>query len=279
MSSTRSNSKRSDQKVTVPHVLARKAAGERITVLTAYDYPTARLLDAVPELDIILVGDSLGMVELGYETTVPVTMDDMLHHCRAVRRGVQRALIVADMPFLSYQTSADDALRNAGRLLQEGGANAVKLEGGRTIQPIIRRLVDTGIPVMAHVGLTPQSVNLMGMRVQGRSHDDAQRIEEDALAVQDAGAFAIVLELVPIDLADRITQKLRIPTIGIGSGPHCDGQVLVISDMIALHGEDSPAYKHVRHYANVGAAIRDAVTNYCSDVRSGQFPADGESFS
>ena len=277
MSST-SRSKRADQPVTVPHIIARKAAGQRVTVLTAYDYPTARLLDSVEELDIILVGDSLGMVVLGYDTTVPVTMEDMLHHTRAVRRGAHRALVVADMPFLSYQTSEDDALRNAGRLLQEGGANAVKLEGGRTIQPVIRRLVESGIPVMGHVGLTPQSVNLIGLRVQGRQHDDSERIEQDALAVQDAGAFAIVLELLPVGLAQRISQKLRIPTIGIGSGPECDGQVLVISDMIAMDGSDEPAYKHVRHYANVGAAIRNAATAYCKDVKAGGFPADAESF-
>jgi 3-methyl-2-oxobutanoate hydroxymethyltransferase len=277
MSSTLPLKKR-EQAVTVPQILARKSAGRRVTVLTAYDYPTARLLDGVRDLDIILVGDSLGMVELGYDTTVPVTMDEMVHHSKAVRRGVRRALVVADMPFISYQTSEADAVRNAGRLLQEGGANAVKLEGGAAIAPTIRRLVECGIPVMGHIGMTPQSVNLMGWRVQGRSEEDADRILRDAIAVQESGAFAIVLELIPMDLARRISEKLSIPTIGIGSGPSCDGQVLVISDMIALHGEDEPAYKHVRHYANVGVAIREAAEGYCRDVRAGSFPDEGESF-
>ncbi len=275
MSSTQRSIK--SVKVTVPQILERKAAGAKITVLTAYDYPTARLLDQQPGLDIILVGDSLGMEELGYDTTLPVTLDDMLHHTRAVARGTERALVVGDMPFMSYQVSEDEAVRNAGRFLQEAGANAVKLEGGRTVQGAISRIVDAGIPVMGHVGFTPQSENLIGRRVQGRSDDAADRIEDDALAVQEAGAFAVVLELVPISLAERITSKLRIPTIGIGSGPHCDGQVVVISDMLGLRAEGVP-FRHVKQYANVAEIISGAVASYCSDVKNGKFPTDEQGF-
>ncbi len=246
-------------------------------MLTAYDFPTARLLDQVDALDIILVGDSLGNVELGYDSTVPVTMDDMAHHTKAVRRGASRVLIVADMPFLSHQISDAEALRNAGRLLQEGGANAVKLEGGATSEGTIRRIVDTGIPVMGHIGLTPQSVNAMGLRVQGRGEDGARRVMADALAVQQAGAFAVVLELVPLGLAKEITEALTIPTIGIGSGPHCDGQVLVISDMLGLSGEPS-AMRHVRQYAEIGKLIKDAAAQYCADVAADDFPSEKEAF-
>ncbi len=246
-------------------------------MLTAYDYPTARLLDQVDGLDIILVGDSLGNVELGYDSTVPVTMDDMVHHTKAVRRGAARPLIIADMPFLSHQISESEALRNAGRLLQEGGANAVKLEGGVTSESTIRRIVDAGIPVMGHIGLTPQSVNVTGLRVQGRGEDAARRLLADATAVQQAGAFAVVLELIPVALAKEITDALRIPTIGIGSGPDCDGQVLVISDMLGLSGEQS-AMRHVRQYANIGQIIKDAAAKYCDDVASEQFPSAGEAF-
>ena len=258
-------------------ITARKPGGRKITMLTAYDFPTARLLDQVDALDIILVGDSLGNVELGYDSTVPVTMDDMVHHTKAVRRGAARPLIVADMPFLSHQISDSEALRNAGRLLQEGGANAVKLEGGVTSEGTIRRIVDAGIPVMGHIGLTPQSVNATGLRVQGRGEEAARRVLADAIAVQQAGAFAVVLELVPIGLAKEITSALAIPTIGIGSGPDCDGQVLVISDMLGLSGEESPM-RHVRQYASVGQTIKDAAAKYCNDVVSDNFPSVSEAF-
>jgi 3-methyl-2-oxobutanoate hydroxymethyltransferase len=257
--------------VTVQTLLARKAGGRKITTLTAYDYPTASLLDSVESLDIILVGDSLGNVILGYETTVPVTMDDMVHHTKAVRRGVNRALVVADMPFLSYQINEDETLRNAGRLIQEGGANAVKLEGGVHVAGAIKRIVDAGIPVIGHVGLLPQSVNLTGLKKQGKVTSDAERVLADALAVQEAGGSAVVLELIPEELAKKITSELTIPTIGIASGPHCDGQVLVLADMLGLDPDKTPL-KHVRRYAEIGNAIRDAITAYCADVVGGEFP-------
>ena len=256
--------------VTARDLMRRKTRGEKIVALTAYDYPLARLVDE-SGADIILVGDSLGMEELGFDSTVPVTTEMMLHHLRAVRRGTQRALLLADMPFLSYQINPDEAVRNAGRLLQEGGANAVKLEGGAAFAPTIRRLTDCGIPVFGHLGFTPQSVNLIGVRVQGKDEAGAARLRADALAVQEAGAVALVLELLPPVLAAEITASLAIPTIGIGAGPHCDGQVLVTSDLIGLR-PDRPPLKHVRAYAHVGQDIQRAVMAFSEDVRKGQFP-------
>ncbi len=257
-------------KVTLARLAQKKRRGEKITVLTAYDYPLALLVDG-SGVDISLVGDSLGMEELGMDTTVPVTMEIMLHHTQAVRRGTQRALLVADMPFLSYQVNADEAVRNAGRLLQEGGANAVKLEGGVAIAPTIKRITDAGIPVMAHIGFTPQSINLLGVRKQGKDEAGAAKVRADAQAVQEAGAFAVVLELIPDDLAAQITSELTIPTIGIGAGPGCDGQVLVTSDLLGLR-PDRPPLKHVRQYAHVGAEIAGALRQYREEVETGKFP-------
>jgi 3-methyl-2-oxobutanoate hydroxymethyltransferase len=275
-------------KVTVPDILSRKKhfpagfSGARpepkpkITCLTAYDYPTARLLDEAG-VDILLVGDSVGMAVLGYESTLPVTLDEMVHHTRAVRRATRHALLVADMPYGSFHVSLDESVRNAVRLVKEGGAEAVKVEGGERRIELIARLVEAEIPVMGHVGLTPQSVNAMGgFHVQGKTSDAARQVERDARAVEAAGAFAVVLESMPRDLASRITEKLRIPTIGIGAGPDCDGQVLVIHDLLGLGGEHRP--KFVRQYANLSAEIGRAVTSYCADVRSGSFPSDAESY-
>ena len=256
--------------VTLARLAQKKRKGEKLTVLTAYDYPTALLVDG-SGVDISLVGDSLGMEALGFDSTLPVTLEIMLHHTQAVRRGTQRAFLVADMPFLSYQVNADEAVRNAGRLLQEGGANAVKLEGGGAIAPTIRRIVDAGIPVMAHLGFTPQSVNLLGVRRQGKDEAGASQLLEDALAVEAAGAFAVVLELLPDTLAAQITTTLTIPTIGIGAGPHCDGQVLVTSDLIGLR-PNRPPLKHVRQYAQVGQEMARALNEYRQDVEAGRFP-------
>ena len=258
------------KQVTLASLAQKKRQGNKITILTAYDYPTALLVDA-SGVDISLVGDSLGMEALGFDSTLPVTLDVMLHHTQAVRRGTQRAFLVADMPFLSYQVNADEAVRNAGRLLQKGGANAVKLEGGTAITFTLRRIVDAGIPVMAHIGFTPQSVNLLGIQKQGKDEEGASRLLADARAVEEAGAFAVVLELIPDDLAAQITQELTIPTIGIGAGPHCDGQVLVTSDLIGLRPDRHPL-KHVRQYAQIGAEIARALRTYREEVESGQFP-------
>jgi 3-methyl-2-oxobutanoate hydroxymethyltransferase len=257
-------------KVTLLSLAQKKRQGRKITVLTAYDYPTALLVDG-SGVDIALVGDSLGMEELGYDTTVPVTMEIMLHHVKAVRRGTRRALLIADMPFLSYQVNADEAVRNAGRLMQEGEAGAVKLEGGVAVAPTIRRLVQSGIPVMAHIGFTPQSVHQIGMRKQGKDEAGARQVMEDAQAVQDAGAFAVVLELIPDALAAQITGVLTIPTVGIGAGAACDGQVLVTSDLIGLR-PDRPPLRHVRQYAQVGTEIARALNAYREEVEAGQFP-------
>jgi 3-methyl-2-oxobutanoate hydroxymethyltransferase len=249
---------------------------KRITCLTAYDFPSAKLVDEAG-VDIILVGDSLGMVVLGYENTVPVTMEDMLHHTRAVRRGVKHALLVADMPYGSYHTGAGVALANALRLVKEGGAEAVKLEGGERRLEVISRMVEAEIPVMGHIGLTPQSVNALGgFRVQGRTADTAEQLLRDARAVEAAGAFSIVLESVPRELAAAITRELRIPTIGIGAGPDCDGQVLVYHDLLGLTAGPTPRF--ARHYAELGAEIRRSVREYCDDVQAGTFPSDAESF-
>jgi 3-methyl-2-oxobutanoate hydroxymethyltransferase len=248
----------------------KKRRGDKIAVLTAYDAAMARLLDRAG-VDAILVGDSLGMVVLGHETTLPVTLDEMLHHTRAVARGARRALVIADMPFLSYQAGIDDAVRNAGRMLQEGGAAAVKLEGGRAIVDVVDRLVSIGIPVMGHVGLTPQSVHQMsGFRRQARTAESASALIDEARMLEHAGAFAIVLESIPDEVAREVTARLSIPTIGIGAGPHCDGQVLVSYDAFGLTGDYLPPF--VKKYADLGRIISDATRAYIDDVREGRFP-------
>jgi 3-methyl-2-oxobutanoate hydroxymethyltransferase len=247
-----------------------KQRGEKIAMLTAYDAMMARLLDCAG-IDVLLVGDSLGMVLLGFETTLPVTLDAMVHHTAAVSRGAKRALIVADMPFLSYQVTVPEALRNAGRLVQSGGANAVKIEGGQAVVETTARLVEIGIPVMGHLGLTPQSVNrLGGFRRQAKSEEDAQRLIEDAKALEEAGVFAIVLESIPAELARTVTAQLSIPTIGIGAGPHCDGQVLVSYDALGLTEYSAPSF--AKRYAQLGEAISEAARTYAQEVRDGQFP-------
>jgi len=263
-------------RLTISHVKEMKQRGEKIPMLTAYDYPTARLLDAAG-IPLLLVGDSLGMVVLGYDSTVPVTMDDMLHHVKAVVRGSQRALVVGDMPFMSYQASSDEALRNAGRFLKEGGCQTVKLEGGERVAETVRRIVESGVPVMGHIGLTPQSVNqLGGYKVQGKTPRAAVQLIRDAHALEQAGCFALVLESVPAPLAKAITHRLSIPTIGIGAGPDCDGQVQVISDMLGLFTDFVP--KHTKQYARLADIIQKAVSEYAAEVRSGAFPTLKESY-
>jgi 3-methyl-2-oxobutanoate hydroxymethyltransferase len=253
-----------------------KHDGEKITMLTCYDYPTARIMDACG-IDIMLVGDSVGVVISGYEHTLPVTMEEMLYHTRAVARANPRALIVTDMPFLSYQISIPEARCNAGRMIKDGGAAAVKIEGGVTIAPTIRALVDIDIAVVGHVGLTPQSIHRMGgYKVQGKKQGQAEQIFEDARAIEEAGACALVLEGIPKSLACRITESLTIPTIGIGAGSCCDGQVLVIHDILGLCEKYSP--KFVKRYADARTLISDAVSAYITDVKSGSFPLDEHSF-
>jgi 3-methyl-2-oxobutanoate hydroxymethyltransferase len=248
----------------------KKKRGEKIAVLTAYDATMARLLDGAG-VDALLVGDSVGMVMLGYDTTVPVTLDEMVHHTRAVSRGTERAMVIADMPFLTYQVSVGEAVRNAGRLMQEGRATAVKLEGGRHVIDVVRRLVDVGVPVMGHVGLLPQSVHqLGGYRRRGTEPEEADAILMDAHALQDAGAFAIVLESIPDDLARAISSQLEIPTIGIGAGPDCDGQVLVSADMLGLTAGHIPSF--VKQYAGLADIVRAAAADYVKDVRESRFP-------
>jgi 3-methyl-2-oxobutanoate hydroxymethyltransferase len=254
-----------------------KADGEKISVLTCYDYPTARILDGCG-IDILLVGDSVGVVVAGHENTLPVTVEEMIYHTRAVMRAQPRAFVVADMPFLSYQVSLEEARRNAGRLIKEGGAAAVKLEGGENQADAIRAIVAMDIPVMAHIGLTPQSIHRMGgYRVQGKKEEQAERLLVDAQAVQAAGAFSVVLEGIPLKLARRITAELSIPTIGIGAGHHCDGQVLVIHDILGLCEKYSP--KFVKRYADVKAVMADAVSRYIAEVKGGEFPTEEHSFS
>jgi len=253
-----------------------KVQKEKISMLTAYDYNMASLMDDC-EIDVILVGDSLGNVVLGYDTTLPVTMEDMLHHTRAVARGAKKALIVADMPFLSYQISPADALANAGRFLKEADAQAVKLEGGEDLAETVYKLTCAGVPVMAHLGLTPQSIHqLGGYKVQGKKEDAAQKMISDAQALEAAGAFSLVLECVPEKLAAEITGLLTIPTIGIGAGVHCDGQVLVINDMLGMFERLSP--KFVKKYANMSQDIKKAVKAYISEVKEGVFPDADHSF-
>jgi 3-methyl-2-oxobutanoate hydroxymethyltransferase len=265
------------EKVTVPAVRASKERGERLVCLTAYDYPTARIVDEAGT-DIILVGDSLGNVVLGYDSTVPVTMDEMLHHLRAVRRGVERALLVADMPYGAYHTGADDAVRAALRLIKEGGAEAVKLEGGRNRLDIVRRLVAEEIPVMGHLGLTPQSLNKLGSyRLQAKTADAARALVEDALALEEAGVFALVLEVVPHEVARVVTAKLKAPTIGIGAGAGCDAQILVLHDLLGMSFSRSKP-RFVREYAATREAMTDAISRYADDVRSGSFPSLDESY-
>ncbi len=264
------------EKVSAPSLRASKQRGERLVCLTAYDYPTARIVDEAG-IDIVLVGDSLGNVVLGYGNTVPVTLDEIMIHLKAVRRAVQRALLVADMPYGSFHTGADDAVRNALRLVKEGGAEAIKLEGGRKRLPLIKRLVDEEIAVMGHIGLTPQSINKLGAyRVQGKTAVAARELLDDALALEEAGAFAIVLEVVPREIAKLITESVSIPTIGIGAGVHCDIQVLVLHDMLGL--SFGKLARFVRPYANLNETITDAVTLYADDVRSGNYPSDAESY-
>ena len=253
-----------------------KEAGEKIAVLTAYDYPFARLMDG-EGIDIILVGDSAGSVVAGYDTTLPVTMDEMIYHTRAVVRGSEQAMIVADMPFLSYQTDLRDARINAGRFIKEAGANAVKLEGGENAAATIRAIVDMDVPVMAHIGLTPQSINRMGgYKVQGRDDAQACQLLADARSVEEAGAFAVVLEGIPAGLAAEITASLSIPTIGIGAGVACDGQVLVIHDILGLCEKYSP--KFVKTYADISGTIRKGIGRYIEEVKQSEFPTDEHSF-
>ena len=263
-------------KNTAATLLRQKQSHEKITMLTAYDYTTAHIIDECG-VNSILIGDSLGMVMLGYENTLPVTMEDMIHHTAAVSRGAKNAFIVADMPFMSYQTSVYDAVVNAGRLVKEGGAHAVKLEGGAAVCEQIKAIVDSSIPVVAHLGLTPQSVNAFGgFRVQGKGYDRAKQILEDALKIQDAGACAVVLECVPAELAKLITEKLTIPTIGIGAGADCDGQVLVYQDMLGLTAGHVP--KFAKRFAEVGALMREGITAYISETQSGTFPAQEHTY-
>jgi 3-methyl-2-oxobutanoate hydroxymethyltransferase len=269
-----------DRKVTVPEILRRKGSNDPIVALTAYDFPFSRIADAAG-VDVILVGDSLGMVVQGMETTLPVTMDEMVYHCRMVARARRHALLVCDLPFLSYQVSPTNAVANAGRLIKEGAAEAVKLEGGVAMADTIRAIANVDIPVMGHIGLTPQSVHRMGgHKVQGQRRGERpgqrDRVVEDALAVEDAGAFAVVLEGMPLDLAAEITARLTIPTVGIGAGPHCDGQILVLHDVLGL-GE-RPVPKFAKRYAELWHAASEAVGAYAREVRSGAFPTDAHSF-
>ena len=263
-------------RVTINDVREMKARGEKIPMMTAYDYTSARIVDDAG-IPIILVGDTLGQVVLGYDSTLPVTMDEMIHHTRAVARGAGHALIVGDMPFMSYQTGPTDALRNAGRFLQQGGAQTVKLEGGVNMAPTVERIVSSGIPVMGHIGLTPQSVNqLGGYKVQGKSLKSAVRLMEDARALEEAGVFALVLECVPASLARLITERVSIPTIGIGAGRNCDGQVQVFHDMLGLFTDFVP--KHAKRYADLGQSIAGAVAEYISEVKDQRFPAREHSY-
>lgn len=263
-------------KNTVSTFREQKINNDKITMLTAYDYSTAKLMDAAG-INSILIGDSLGNVILGYEDTISVTMEDMIHHTAAVARGAKNALIVADMPFMSYQTSVYDAVVNAGRLMKEGRANAVKLEGGATVCPQIKAIVDASIPVVAHLGLTPQSINAFGgFKVQGKSEEAAKKLIEDAKKVEEAGAFALVLECVPAKLAQLITDSISIPTIGIGAGAGCDGQVLVYQDMLAMFSDYTP--KFVKKFANVGEVMTQAFKDYISETKAGTFPAEEHCF-
>jgi 3-methyl-2-oxobutanoate hydroxymethyltransferase len=264
------------KKITITDIFEKKRAKRKITMLTAYDYPTARAIDAAG-IDAILVGDSLGMVVLGYDSTVPVTMDEMLHHAKAVRRGTRYAFLIGDMPFMSYQVSAEEAVRNAGRFMKEALCDAVKLEGGSEVLGVTKAITEAGIPVLGHLGLTPQTVSkLGGYRVQGRDADAASKLVEEALRLEGAGVFAVVLECVPDKVAEAVTRKLSIPTIGIGAGPSCDGQVLVTNDMLGLFDRFVP--KFVKQYARLSEAMRGAFDGFRDDVEKGAFPAKEHSF-
>jgi 3-methyl-2-oxobutanoate hydroxymethyltransferase len=263
-------------KVTVPGITSMKEQGKKITMLTAYDTPFARILDQAG-VDILLVGDSVGSVVAGYPNTLPVTIDEMIYHTRAVVRGAERSLVVIDMPFMSYQISIEDAKRNAGRMIKESGAEAVKLEGGVNVKEAIEAIVAIDIPVMGHIGLTPQSIHQMGgFKVQGKVEEQKQKIMADAVAVEEAGAFSVVLECIPTELAQEITEQLSIPTIGIGAGVHCDGQVLVIHDVLGLMGDFRP--KFVKSYVDLHKIISQAVEEYLDEVRKGKFPTEEHSF-
>lgn len=263
-------------KNTVSTLLSQKQNGDKITMLTSYDYSTAKLIDEAG-VNTILVGDSLGTVILGYEDTLPVTMEDMIHHTRAVTRGAKNALVIADMPFMSYQTSVCDAVKNAGRLIKEGGAQAVKLEGGAAVKEQIKAIVNASIPVVGHIGLTPQSINAFGgFKVQGKSEESARKIIEDAKIIEEAGAFMLVMECVPERLAKIITESVNIPTIGIGAGKYCDGQVLVYQDMLGMFTDFVP--KFVKKYADVGEIMKNAFSEYIKEVKSGAFPAEEHTF-
>jgi 3-methyl-2-oxobutanoate hydroxymethyltransferase len=254
-----------------------KRQGHRFAMITAYDYPSARLVEQAG-IPVILVGDSLGSVVLGYDSTVPVTMDDVVYHTRAVVRATEKAIVVADMPFMSYQADPNEALRNAGRLLKEGGATAVKLEGGSHVAPLVRRMVEAGIPVMGHLGLTPQSVNQFGgHKVQGKTPAAAAKLLNDARALEEAGAFAVVLETIPAPLARMVTERISIPTIGIGAGPHCDAQVQVFHDLLGIY-DDQRTLRHAKRYAVIGETIREAVRAYIGEVESAAFPTAEHSF-
>jgi 3-methyl-2-oxobutanoate hydroxymethyltransferase len=264
------------RRVTTRRLQEMKKQGKRISCLTAYDALIARILDEAG-IDLILVGDSLGNIVQGHETTIPVTLDDIIYHTKAVVRGVQRALVVADMPFMSYQVSPEEAFRNAGRLMKEAGASAVKIEGGHRVCEAVRRMTEAGIPVMAHLGLTPQSINQFGSyRARGQNSAEAEEMMRDAKELEEAGAFAVVLEKIPMQLAQKITESLSIPTIGIGAGPHCDGQILVYSDMIGLTIDFSPRF--VRRYDSLHERVNDSVSRYIQDIQGGNFPDESESY-
>lgn len=266
-----------NKKFTVSSFLKAKKEGKKISMLTAYDYSTAKLLDEA-NVDSLLVGDSLGMVMLGYENTLQVTMEDMIHHCKAVARGTKNAMVIGDMPFLSYHISLEDSIKNAGRLVKEGGVHAVKLEGGTEVIDKIKAIVNAQIPVVGHLGLTPQSINMFGgFKVQGKSEEKARKIIEDALLLQEAGVFAIVLECVPERLAKLISEKLDIPTIGIGAGKHCDGQVLVTQDILGMYTDFVP--KFVKQYTKLSHHIKEAAKGYIDEINQGIFPAEEHTFS
>jgi len=263
-------------RITINQIKAMKQKGEKIAMLTAYDYTTAKIVDEIG-VPLILVGDSLGMVVLGYESTIPVTMEEMIHHTKAVVRGTKQTMVVGDMPFMTYHISVEQALQNATRFIQEAGAQAIKLEGGVTVADKVKRLVDCGIPVMGHIGLTPQSIHQFGgFKVQGKTPEAATRLIEDAVALEQAGAFSIVLETVPSQLAEIITKKIGIPTIGIGAGIHCDGQVQVINDILGSFTDFVP--KHAKRYANIVDIMSSAIKEYYQEVTAGSFPTDEQSF-
>jgi 3-methyl-2-oxobutanoate hydroxymethyltransferase len=263
-------------RVNIHEIAEMKRRGEKIPMVTAYDYPSARLADQAG-IPLLLVGDSLGMVVLGYDSTIPVTMEDMLHHVKAVARGAQRAMVVVDLPFMSYQLEPSQGLANAARLMQEGGAQSVKLEGGEKIAATVARIVDAGIPVMGHIGLTPQSVHALGgYHVQGRQQNEAAQLLKDAHALEEAGAFAVVLELIPSPLARLISERLSIPAIGIGAGGQCDGQVQVLHDILGLYTDFLP--KHTKRYAFLAGTIEDALIQYVREVKEGSFPTEEQSF-